>query len=169
MILKCFVAWQSILESVANAPSQAHLQGTQSRHTKANLAKEPALCQRFRDTPCHGGHRHSIQVTKTKGEHITGSLLLCWLTKIFSTLYRYQPISSRRNSISFCCYLHHQFFNRQRLRAGHYKIPAQQQALAVVRHPIDSRFHTCKNIDPWQLTDPNKLKIRSSDLYLYLL
>jgi len=28
------------------APSQAHLQGTQSRHTKANLAKEPALCQR---------------------------------------------------------------------------------------------------------------------------
>jgi hypothetical protein len=29
----------------ANAPSQAHLQGTQSQHTKANLAKEPALCQ----------------------------------------------------------------------------------------------------------------------------
>jgi len=28
------------------APSQAHLQGTQSRNTKANLAKEPALCQR---------------------------------------------------------------------------------------------------------------------------
>ena len=114
-----------------NTPSQAHLQGTQSRHTKANLAKEPALFQRFRDTLCHGGHRHSIQVTKTKGEHITGSLLLCWLTNIFSTLYRYQPISSRRNSISFCCYLHHQFFNQQRLRAGHYKIPAQQQALAV--------------------------------------
>ena len=29
-----------------NAPSQAHLQGTQSLHTKAILAKEPALCQR---------------------------------------------------------------------------------------------------------------------------
>ena len=29
-----------------NSPSQAHLQGTQSRHTKANLAKDPALCQR---------------------------------------------------------------------------------------------------------------------------
>jgi hypothetical protein len=29
-----------------NTPSQAHLQGTQSRDTKANLAKEPALCQR---------------------------------------------------------------------------------------------------------------------------
>lgn len=27
------------------APSQAHLQGTQIRHIKANLAKEPALCQ----------------------------------------------------------------------------------------------------------------------------
>jgi len=45
------------------------LQGTQSRHTKANLAKEPALFQRFRDTPCFGGHRLSIQITKTKGEH----------------------------------------------------------------------------------------------------
>lgn len=26
----------------ARTPRQAHLQGTQSRHTKANLAKEPA-------------------------------------------------------------------------------------------------------------------------------
>ena len=26
--------------------SQAHLQGIQNRHTKANLPKEPALCQR---------------------------------------------------------------------------------------------------------------------------
>lgn len=116
---------------LADAPSQAHLHGAQSRHTKANLAKEPALFLRFRDTLRHGGHILSIQITKTKGEHITGSLLLCWQTNIFSASYRYQPISSRRNSISFCCYLHLQFFNRQRLRAGHYKIPAQQQALAV--------------------------------------
>jgi hypothetical protein len=58
----------------ANAPSQAHLQGTQSQHTEANLAKEPALFPRFRDTPYFGGHRHSIQVTKTKGEHTTGGL-----------------------------------------------------------------------------------------------
>ena len=35
---------------IANAPSQAHLQGTQSRHTKANLAKEPALYQRTGNT-----------------------------------------------------------------------------------------------------------------------
>ena len=56
------------------APSQAHLQGTQSRHTKANLAKEPALFLRIRDTLRHGGYILSIQVTKTKGEHITGSL-----------------------------------------------------------------------------------------------
>jgi hypothetical protein len=55
----------------ANAPSQAHLQGAQSRHTKPNLAKEPALCKRFRDTPYHRGHRLSIKVTKTKGEHTT--------------------------------------------------------------------------------------------------
>ena len=57
------------------------------------------------------------------------SLLLCWQTNIFSASYRYQPISSRRNSISFCYYLHHQFFNQQRLWAGHQKIPAQQKAL----------------------------------------
>jgi len=34
--------------------------------------------------------------------------------------------------MSFSCYLHHQFFNRLRLRAGHYKIPAQQQAPTLV-------------------------------------
>lgn len=33
-----------------NAPSQAHLQGTQSQPTKANLAKEPALCKRTGNT-----------------------------------------------------------------------------------------------------------------------
>ena len=40
----------------ANTPSQAHLKGTHTRHTIANLAKEPALFQRFRNTPCLGGH-----------------------------------------------------------------------------------------------------------------
>ena len=35
---------------IANAPSQALLQGTQRRHTKANLAKEPVLCQRIGNT-----------------------------------------------------------------------------------------------------------------------
>jgi len=44
-------------KTIANAPSQAHLQGTQSRHTKANLAKDPALFLCFRDTPRQGGHR----------------------------------------------------------------------------------------------------------------
>ena len=34
-----------------DTPSQAHLQGTQSRHTKANLAKEPALYQRTARPP----------------------------------------------------------------------------------------------------------------------
>jgi hypothetical protein len=37
-------------------PSQAHLQGTQSQHTKSNLAKEPALFPRFWDTSNFGGH-----------------------------------------------------------------------------------------------------------------
>ncbi len=40
----------------AYTPSQAHLQGTQCRHTKANLAKKPNFCQRFRNTPCFVGH-----------------------------------------------------------------------------------------------------------------
>jgi hypothetical protein len=31
----------------ASTPSQAHLQGTQSQHTKTNLANEPALFRRF--------------------------------------------------------------------------------------------------------------------------
>jgi len=35
---------------MADAPSQAHLQGTQGRHTKASLAKEPALCKRTGNT-----------------------------------------------------------------------------------------------------------------------
>lgn len=35
---------------MADTPSQARLQGTQSRHTKPNLAKEPALCQRTGNT-----------------------------------------------------------------------------------------------------------------------
>lgn len=56
----------------ADAPSQAHLQGTQSRLTKPKLAKEPALFPRFRDTLCCGGHILLIQYTMTKCEHITG-------------------------------------------------------------------------------------------------
>jgi len=39
------------LFNVINTPSQAHLQGTQTKHTKANLAKEPALCQLTGNTP----------------------------------------------------------------------------------------------------------------------
>ncbi|MBC7935707.1 MAG: hypothetical protein H7Y86_10195 [Rhizobacter sp.] len=34
-----------------DAPGQPHLQGTQSRHTMANLTKEPALFPRFLNTP----------------------------------------------------------------------------------------------------------------------
>src|SRR5690606_38337964 len=127
----------------------AHLRGTQSRHTKANLAKEPALFLRFRDTPYFVGRIHQVQITKTKGEHTTGSLLLCWQTNIFSASYRYKPISSRRNSISFCCYLHHQFFNQQRLRAGHYKIPAQQQALAVIGNCLQPSTCSGSGCPPW--------------------
>lgn len=64
----------------ADTPSQAHLQGTQSQHTKANLAKEPALFQRFRDTPYFFGHIHSVRHIKTKGEHTTWVLPKCRLT-----------------------------------------------------------------------------------------
>jgi len=49
-----------------------------TRYTKATLAKEPALLLCFLDIPYFVGHIFSIQVTKTKGEHTTGSLLLRW-------------------------------------------------------------------------------------------
>ena len=42
-----------------NAPSQAHLQGTQSQHTKANLAKEPALSY-TRQPSCGATHTHIL-------------------------------------------------------------------------------------------------------------
>ena len=54
----------------ANASSQAHLQGTQSQHTKANLAKELVLFLRFRDTPCFIGHSMRFD-TPDKGERTT--------------------------------------------------------------------------------------------------
>jgi hypothetical protein len=76
------------MTSNSNAPSQAHLQGTQSRHTKANLAKEPALFLRFRNLLHLIGHRYSIQVTKTKGEHTTWVLPKCRLTEaVFQLLF----------------------------------------------------------------------------------
>src|SRR5438552_5117755 len=48
--------------------------------------------------------------------------------------------------MSFSSYLHHQFFNRRRLRAGHYKIPAQQQAVTVsgnttMQYTLDEHRH----------------------------
>ena len=65
----------SIRVRIAHAPSQAHLQGKQSRHTKANHAKEPALFLRFRDTACFIGQILSVRHTKTKDEHTTGDFL----------------------------------------------------------------------------------------------
>jgi len=90
----------NVSNTSADAPSQAHLQGTQSRHTKANLAKEPALFLRFRDTLCHGGHIPSIQVTKTKGEHITKVLLQLGLDgrTIISSAYPSFGFSGRNSA-----------------------------------------------------------------------
>jgi len=55
------------------------LQGTQSRHTEANLAKELAFP--------HTGHNLQFGATQTEEKHerTTGGLLLCWLTNIFSS------------------------------------------------------------------------------------
>ena len=64
---------------------QTKLARCQVRHIckahKANLVKEPALFLPFRDTPCFGGHRHSIHFTKTKGKHILG-LPQVWLSPV---------------------------------------------------------------------------------------
>jgi len=37
--------------------------------------------------------------------------------------------------LGICSYLHYQFFNRLRLSADEYKMPAQQQAVHFMRHP----------------------------------
>jgi hypothetical protein len=52
----------NITKMNADAPGQAYLQDTQSRHTKANLAKEPVLFLRFRDILCDGGHGLGLAV-----------------------------------------------------------------------------------------------------------
>ena len=67
-----------------DAPSLTHLQGTQSRHTIANLAKELALYQHFWDTLCHGVKRTSILFTNTKDEIITGLAAMLANECIFS-------------------------------------------------------------------------------------
>src|SRR5438552_6990971 len=77
-------------KGLANAPSQAHLQGTQSRQTKANLAKEPALFLRFQDTHYFAGHILSVQSIKTKGEHTTGVLPKCRLMEAVFQLFVFQ-------------------------------------------------------------------------------
>ena len=80
------------------APSQAHLQGTQSLHTDANLAKEPALFQRFRDTLRHGGHIPSIQITNTKGEHTTGGFMQVGQDIVTSANCKFQLQSGQTNN-----------------------------------------------------------------------
>jgi len=66
------------------------LQGSQCQHSKANLAKEPALFPRFRDTPYSVGHNLSTQITKTKGEHTTKVFAKAGLDKETSAMCYYQ-------------------------------------------------------------------------------
>jgi hypothetical protein len=68
------------------------------------------------------------------GEHTTGSLLQCWQMNYSQHHIAISPYPADEIPSTFCCYLHHHFFNRLRLQAGHYTIPAQQQALSVKRH-----------------------------------
>jgi len=53
------------------------LQGTQSRHTKANLAKEPALCQHTGNTLRCDTDPH-CRCQRRKGERTTKVLLQAW-------------------------------------------------------------------------------------------
>ena len=64
---------------MGNAPSQAHLQGTQSQRTKANLAKEPALCQRTGNTLRLDTDPH-YRRPRRKGERTTWGLAKVGLT-----------------------------------------------------------------------------------------
>ena len=116
----------------AHPPSQAHLQGTQSRHTKANLAKEPALCQRTGNTlrvdtdPHYRWPRRRANVQqgvcqntgwrKLSSAFCNSIVLHIWQTNIY---------------LAFCCYLQLQFFNHHRYRADGILIPVLRQALSV--------------------------------------
>jgi hypothetical protein len=119
----------------STAPSQAHLQGTQSRHTKPNLAKEPALCQRtgntLRGTQTHiiddRGERANVQHgvwQKWGGRNNNELFVILW--GFCSSLTEFY--------LAFCCYLHHQFFNQQRFRADGILFPHLRQALPVSGH-----------------------------------
>ena len=54
-------------------------QGTQNRHTKANLAKSLPCSDASGDTLYFIGHIHSVRHIKTKGEH-TGALAIAVAT-----------------------------------------------------------------------------------------
>jgi len=54
-------------------------------------------------------------------------------------LYCHQLISGRRNSFQHLLLISTSVFNRLQLSAGHYKIPAQQQAVDVGRILLATR------------------------------
>ena len=87
----------------ANAPSQAHLQGTQSRRTKANLAKEPALCQRTGHTLRCDTDPH-YRWPRRKGERTTWVLLQVGLD-VETSAVCIAVLLFRQTSfnLAFCC------------------------------------------------------------------
>ena len=91
-----------------------------SPHTKANLAKEPALFQRFWDTLCFVGHIHSIRHTKTKGERTTGGLPKYGLTLVIFSICNSTVLHIQLDIIylAFCCYLQLQFFQSSSVPGG---------------------------------------------------
>jgi len=72
---------------------------------------------------------------KQNAEPLTWGLLLCWLTNKSSSFIRYHLQSGLDVQCSaFVVNFNFSFSIGLRFRAGHYKIPAQQQALFVGRH-----------------------------------
>jgi hypothetical protein len=116
----------------------------QSRLQCMDCSRPPCHLLMFRDvTSAHkrlslSGFLFLRTIFTIQGTHIR--FAVCWLTNKTHLHIAISPYPADGILFSICCYLHHQFFNRLLLRAGHYKIPAQQQALYVVCY-ADKTLH----------------------------
>jgi hypothetical protein len=122
---------------IADTDSQRTKSGTFARHTEANLAKEPALCQRTGNTLRFDTDPHYSRLRRRANVQQGVCQNTGWrkLSSAFcNSIVLY--IGLDIISLAFCCYLHHQFFNHHRYRADRILIPVLRQALAVVGNLI---------------------------------
>ena len=107
----------------ADAPSQAHLQGTQSQQHISQPAKELAFCSawatvfRLTELICN-----TLLTDRGKGERTTGGLPKYGLTKVIFSICNSIVLHIQLDIIylAFCCYLHNHFFNLASVPGGRF-------------------------------------------------